>query len=142
MIRLVKRQFRQIIIITSLIVGLFNRLMRRRRSSYDWPDFDSSFLWYIEESKEYSKDTTSIDEYLDVIGSLVILKVIHKYRQYHYCDQRFTDDDIRKGYFRWYIRQNLRGRRNLSYDDCFSEFLLMIDICAINNTNNLNKSLK
>jgi len=97
------------------INGYFRRLLKLRRSRADWPTYDTAYLWYGEEAYEFNHSRT-IDEYIDVLGTLLIIEHIHASE----VTTRLKDipsydrKAFKTAVITWWLRQTKRGRPNLS----------------------------
>lgn len=106
------------------ITGFFKRSLKYRRSRYDWPQYDNAYLWYGEEAYEYNHSGTD-DEYMDVLGTIMILQVFHSCQYHNRVKRKMIIDrnQFKLAVIRWWLKQFKRGRPNLPLKDTYYHFL-------------------
>lgn len=104
--------------------GRVRLLFNCRRSRRYWPDFDNAYLWHGEEAYEYNH-SGDIDEYIDVLGTLMVLQVFHNSDFHNRIRRSITvnKSEFRRATLKWWLRQTWRGRPNLDLRVTYYHFL-------------------
>lgn len=124
-------------------IGWIKRSFGVRRSRKDWPGYDNAYLWHGEEAYEYNHSGT-IDEYMDVLGTIMILQIFHTY-EFHNRVRRASDvsrKHFKEHCIKWWLRQNKRGRPNLPLKLTYYHFSRIHRNLKTLNTKNENEKSK
>lgn len=96
-------------------IGWLKRFTGSRRSRKVWPCYDNAYLWHGEEAYEYNH-SGSIDEYMDVLGTIMILQEFHGALFNNRVRKIVPINRItfKRNVILWWLKQHKRGRPNLS----------------------------
>lgn len=94
-----------------------------RRSRKHWPDYDNAYLWHGEEAYEYNHSGSN-DEYIDVLGTLMVLHVFHTTEYNSRIRRKIIIDRtaFKEATVKWWLRQVWRGRPNLNLKTTYYHF--------------------
>lgn len=122
---------------TFSIRGKFRLLLGCRRSRKHWPNYDNAYLWHGEEAYEFNH-SGSVDEYIDVLGTLMVLHVFHTTDFHSRIRRKIIIDrkTFKQATVKWWLRQVWRGRPNLKLNTTYYHFRRIHLLLIKNNLQN------